>query len=196
MPSATEEKARCPLCDSECKETISIGSRFLIFVECAICGEYIIESILRKELRNHPDYGSQRFILSALSKSRVQGKDRLYIMSANIKELIESAYIPKDPVERIDKVLLLAQAKVNEISDSIEFKHTEYPLAYAKSPKEFDWLIKKAREIGFLEDTGGKFNLTLQGWKRLSDLKTTPTYNNKVFVAMWFASEMLDYWEN
>jgi nucleoside 2-deoxyribosyltransferase len=55
-----------------------------------------------------------------------------------------------------------------------------------------NYLLVKAGEIGYLDTNS--LTLTLNGWRRVDELRETTPNSRQAFVAMWFAKEMDDAW--
>jgi nucleoside 2-deoxyribosyltransferase len=74
----------------------------------------------------------------------------------------------------------------------------DYSVGYAKTPEEFRFLLDRAIGLDFLETPHGEaqYRLTLNGWKRISELRESSAKANQAFVAMWFAREMDAVWSN
>lgn len=71
-------------------------------------------------------------------KNKPSSRNPIEISHSNISDLIESARIPKDPLEAIDRIILYIYKKsINKTYDSfITITANDYPIVYAKNQTE------------------------------------------------------------
>jgi hypothetical protein len=115
----------------------------------------------------------------------------------DLQKLKDSVRIPDGPLESIDRILLYAYRKADSAVEHVRFYFkNDYPIAYAKDAGEFEYLIEKARELGYLErgDDVDWLRLGIDGWKRVSELRRYEVKSNQAFVAMWFSKDLDSAW--
>ena len=129
---------------------------------------------------------------------------------------ILSNYRPLDPLGKMDNALLNFNKKCNHLGEYISVStQMDYPHYHCKEPNELNALIQMALEeeiiIGsfsrdhmndFKIDSRTQSELTLEafkistkGYKRLREIQKQNQESNQCFVAMWFAKEMKDVYE-
>jgi nucleoside 2-deoxyribosyltransferase len=72
----------------------------------------------------------------------------------------------------------------------------DYPIAYAKDAGEFEYVVEKAQELGYLERGTGidMVRLGIEGWKRVTELRRHEVKSSQAFVAMSFNSRLDHAW--
>jgi hypothetical protein len=161
-------------------------------IKCAVCGEYRLSERLAQDLHYALPNG---YIYSAIIREHFEQGIILWV--ENLQELKDSVVVPKNPLDSIDRILLYVMNKTKSASEVIQFKETDYPIAYAKNYDEFLYLFQKAKALGYLEDfSGPNLRLDLKGWKHLSEISQKELKPNQAFVAMWFHNDLNEVWEN
>jgi len=161
-------------------------------IKCALCGEYRLSERLAQDLHYAlPD----SYLYSAIIREHYEQGIILWV--ENLEELKDSVVIPKNPLESIDRLLLYVMSKTKAASEIIQFKDTDYPIAYAKNTEEFSYFIRKAIELNYLEAYAHRqYLININGWKHLSEISQKELRPNQAFVAMWFHKELDEVWEN
>ena len=122
-----------------------------------------------------------------------------------IQDQIDSLSISRNPLERIDRLLLLVQERTSDFRKGASFDHEiDYPLVFARDTEESLYFVGIANRMDYLESSGGGmvvraspgFRLTPQGWERVKVLLHSIVQSNKVFVAMWFDKTMDSIWHD
>ena len=106
-----------------------------------------------------------------------------------------------DPIEKLDKALLIISEKSKQIGDVVIVNHKDdYPLYYCTNSNEFISVIKLLISEGFiapvLQHEVLKFQITTSGYQRIRDLRKYNKESDQCFVAMWFTDEMNEIYEN
>lgn len=165
-------------------------------VSCNVCGKYKIgfrtPDIIQNKSKN------ERSKLSGILREASERGNIITITAENIDEELNSASIPDNAIEKIDKILLYINKKApTDAKGLVISADKDYPIAYAKDNGEFSFYLHKAVELGYLENCkSGCFRLNLEGWKRLGNLIRNQPKADKAFVAMWFDDSMkFDYEE-
>ena len=102
---------------------------------------------------------------------------------------LESMVPPRrDMFRSIDRVLAHVAAEAESFGEEVEMvPDEEYPVAAAKSGREFAQLLQTAQELGFLRYRDGlSYSLTPAGWRRVSEIGADRSRPGQAFVAMWF----------
>ncbi len=161
-------------------------------INCAVCGEYRLSERLAQDLYYAlPD----SYIYSAIIREHFERGIELWV--ENLRELKESVVIPKNPLECIDRILLYIMNKTTSADEVVQFKETDYPIAYAKNYSAFLYLFQKAIGLGYLENLSGpNLRLDLAGWKHLTEISQKELRPNQAFVAMWFHNDLNEVWDN
>jgi hypothetical protein len=161
-------------------------------IKCALCGEYRLSERLAQDLHYAlPD----SYIYSAIIREHYEQGIILWI--ENLEELKNSVVIPKNPLDAIDRILLYHMNKINSADQYIQFKETDYPIAYAKNSEEYGYLFVNAVKLGYIERIGQRnYRIDIDGWKHLSKISQKELKPNQAFVAMWFNEDLNGVWEN
>jgi len=192
-----QELEKCPICERKPNtiETItepSLGHH----IECEVCGNYKLKHLAESDLQNR-EYENKKYIISGYIREATENGKTLLISRDSIKHIINSSIEPNNPFESIDRIILYIRDKT-ETSDAFVkiIGKTDYPIAYARNEKEFEYFLKTAIDLGYLEiGPGSKFRLGIRGWKRLDELSRRVIDSSQAFVAMWFDAELEKAWE-
>ncbi len=164
-------------------------------VSCQRCGNYQISGLLA-------GIGLQQYgnihLISGIVRNRSEFGNPIELDTASIENIFDSNKIPDDPFDLIDLLLIYIAKKSGKIQNPILFNiDYDFSLLYLEKSGEFKFYVDKAKELGYLEfDSNSYVRLTLNGWKRLSEIKKLSKKSNHAFVAMWFDPGMNDIWEN
>lgn len=186
--------SKCYFCNSDVNYS-DFQDKNGILIHCQICGDYRIIEITVRELQTNEIQDS--YIYSAIIR-----ENNLWGIIPTIRDLAsfrESIIVPADPLSCIDRFLLFLQKSLTTYDSYVEVNRTnDYPIAYAKSPQELQFLIAKSHDLGYIENdhTGPKFRLTLEGWKRASNLTNYEKKSTQAFVAMWFNENVQEAWDH
>lgn len=190
---------KCPIClNSDVQVSRPAGGHLAYDIECKRCGNYrISETAASMYLKN---YGPL-YLLSAAIRNRFEREGRIELSTRTFETLLDSVSKPSDPIETIDLLLQHIFRKTGKISKSVVFTENDYPLLFAEDVNEFYHYLKLAEKLNLIEpkiiDTSEReYYLTLEGWKRIFELKKNEIKLRQAFVAMWFDSNLDDAWEN
>jgi nucleoside 2-deoxyribosyltransferase len=217
------EENKCPVCGSEARYCTA-GNSFEKNVQCERCGIYYFDRqfllksgelepsakscmyyILTHNIFGHkrlnPNDVSQPKILFFSKEEKEDGfiKDH-YIISE--KTLYD--YLPKNFLDRVDKVLINLGEYIGEIGESISFHcgGTEdifNVICFVENSIQNNYgyilqLFKLIKEIGYLSQTSDKglaYIISAKGWAHLEELKKSNKVENQVFIAMCFNNNIL-----
>ncbi len=181
-----EDNKKCYLCDRVVKTEHEFDRRSVFKVNCQTCGHYNISLEATLAIKHI----NQRYVLSALTREQSKKGSYITILTTNIKTLLESVSVPKDPLEQIDRILLYIIQNDNTAKASANLLREYYPIAFAKDESEFEFLCDMARKLEYIYVGGDeKDRIDIKGWRRLAELKKTRPDTNKVFIAMWFGDK-------
>ncbi len=185
----------CPICKGTAEVRRQSGGVDVFDVFCSRCGNYKITFTLAAS--NIEGYGS-RHLISGIIRNRFEKGEKIDLNSNNLQLLLESTNIPTDPFDIIDLLLEHILRKTGKLNKSFKIEAaTNFPLLYLESAADFFFFVKKANELNFLVSTeSNSVQLTLDGWKRLSEIKTQKPKSKQAFVAMWFSTDLDSAWEN
>ena len=187
---------KCPICRQPIKEEqrqqATRGSFFDI--SCSSCGNYQIggffESVLSKDIAE-----DKRCILSGILREASDQDRPIKLLEGNLNDVLASASPPDGPIEAMDRILLYVKDQGDTVADFVEIQSKDYPIAYAKNPKEFVYYLTNLIQLGLLNNSGSSYQLTLNGWKHLMDLSKDRIDSSQAFVAMWFNEKTAEAWE-
>ena len=133
------------------------------------------------------------------NSKRLIGDEKL--KSADLKNIV-SQFRHLDPIEKMDHTLIILHKSSKFVGDKIDVNYGyDYPLYYCKEPKEalaiLDLLFKEG--LIFVPDiynVQDKINITAKGYRRIREINKPNLDSRQCFVAMWFAPEMGDVFNN
>jgi hypothetical protein len=145
----------------------------------------------------------QRYLLSALTRQASDADRPLTITTENLSVLLASVPSLITPIENINRTLLLIKKRQHRADECVVLKmDNDYPLVFARDGKELDYFLNTLVEQGLLESphsqwpSEGGARLTPAGWQRALELQKTQRDSDQAFVAMWFAKELDEAWQD
>ena len=159
-------------------------------VECRACGPYRLLEPGARELHGWKWHDSLHILSGAIRNQNEQG---IKVIIGSLDDFGSSTAVPQGPLERIDHIVLHLLRKMDTYDATVTLSPTyDYPLAYAKNPKEFEFLVSKSVELGYVElaTEGAQYRLTVNGWQRASVLDAAKVKPRQAFVAMSFNQEL------
>ncbi|MCP4482263.1 MAG: hypothetical protein GY817_05715 [bacterium] len=183
-----------------------LAERLLMNVSCQACGYY-------QRYQGETDIPQgKKYIVSGVTRNKTESiyrkmaqnkninherffKERTVIAPETIDEILQGANFPKTLIEAVDKVILYIGNDTYglDYSETVNFTKHDYPLIYAKNSDLFIDVLKKTKELGYIEGVTtqlgeqglGKYKLSIKGWERYLEIRNLKN-KNKAFVAMWF----------
>jgi hypothetical protein len=184
----------CPLCDLENTDfENSTEPGLTVIISCKNCGQYMIHydilPIITSSLKD------QRYILSGLIRENTDEHRPTFVIQASIPDNFASYIsLPTDLFEQMDRILMYIYKKTNFGGEYVIIENTECAIAYAKNISEFNFLLSKLIELEHIEKSEtDKYRLSIDGWKRVFEIKKIVSKSNQCFVAMWFDDSMGDF---
>ena len=194
---------KCPIC----LKSAQLAPRRLITpeaatsyaVSCERCGEYHISMVAATARDLVPD--EKRHILSGIVRNRFEQGETVLITTENVQAILDSMSVPSNPIEAIDLLLKHLLRKAGKTGEYVQLDiHTDYPILFAETPKEFNFYVQKAHALRYIESPEGinviRHRLTINGWYRLIDLGKHERKSDQAFVAMWFDPSLDEIWRN
>lgn len=193
-------EARCPLCTNTEARLVEEGpERQFEKWHCAYCGAFELEIPFthRSSLEDEDPH-----LLSGLTAERnLRDQPPLVIGPHNVDDLVARG--PKHPVEQADRLLVNLAYKSSEpgVWTSLTSRGHR-ALAFAKATDAFMAWLDFLESEELIEYTGERedepndlgFRLTLDGWRRVRELRTQGADSDIGFVAMDFGKDFEDLW--
>jgi nucleoside 2-deoxyribosyltransferase len=186
----------CPVCGEDgAFDRQAKGDR--VAFDCKVCGWFLISGTALELLRGG-QYKDDRYKLSGAIRHGSSPDHRVKLQSDSIPELISTATPPSTPFEAIDRLILLVHQYLPSLVDKTVINDYDYPLIYARSSRELQGLLKLGEDTGFLtvrrdSQQGPRASvcgLTVDGWRRLAELRRLGQASDQAFVAMSFKPEL------
>jgi nucleoside 2-deoxyribosyltransferase/DNA-directed RNA polymerase subunit RPC12/RpoP len=192
------DNIKCHICRKELKKIESSGENY--YVECDYCGKYFINRYALNYPIGVPEKDSH-FVMCAIRNLSEQGE--IITFSENtVKNLHERIIPPANPVETVDKILeYIANSTKGKPGLDYEFSlSNDFPIFFAESDRELLYHINNAESLGYIKKQATRGSctarLTLDGWRRLEEIKNTRRQSKQAFVAMWFDEALTSAWDN
>lgn len=184
----------CLLCGSEADSFFGDPSHVELWFSCKTCGKYRINASFGCGCKDY-----QKPILSAYCR-RSPGA-WVYLGPNEADELC--ALVPKySPPEKIDRLLQVLGEYSVELGEPALFDTMrDYPLIVANSGNEAQFLVGELirRKLAWEDSNrvlGPRLIVTMDGWKRIEELKTSGRSLTQCFVAMAFRKDTDRIWED
>jgi hypothetical protein len=116
--------------------------------------------------------------------------------SDSLMKVAAAAPQPGGLSEAIDRLLLLVGTRANYRKGASMIKDQDYPLLRARGADDMNALINFAMKLGYLEPSTGPLRPTIDGWKRIDQLRIDRPKSRRAFVAMWFSSDLDEAWKS
>ena len=117
-------------------------------------------------------------------------------------EQIVSAFRPLDPIEKMDQALINFEKASLYVGSLVEFNPAnDYPSYYCNEPGELIAICKLLFKAGLIfapddVDPQDYLYITADGYQRLREIQKPNRDSRQCFVAMWFAADMNEVFEN
>jgi nucleoside 2-deoxyribosyltransferase len=158
-----------------------------IRVNCKVCKPYTISERCLRAL--HPGKAHESHLISGAVREL---NDRgVNVVINNFDDVLASVVVPNGPLERIDRIVRYIYEHMDSYDSTVKLiAQLDYSIAYAKHAREFGFLIDRASELRYMDrnNNGDEYTcqLTIAGWKHVSDLIRHDVKTNQAFVAMSF----------
>lgn len=189
---------KCPICsaDAEGQEDFRTDD---LRVTCDVCGRYAITRHARTNLPHELDE-AQRSHLSAVTRRASDEGAPLLLRSDSLRTVLDENPRPPGPVEMMELLLGFVGRKAPIAGQAADVRESDYPIAFARGPAELAFLLSSLEGLGWIkrgstQESRGRFHVTIDGWRRLAELKTKPRQSRTAFVAMSYEASLNDAWE-
>ncbi|MDD3926933.1 MAG: hypothetical protein PHT33_09775, partial [bacterium] len=113
---------RCPICGydatkSDFEITNSNSTNKVSLIVCKLCGDYLIDRRATDYLEHVDRDKDKDYILSGYTRYMSEKDKRAIITRDSMQTILETAPIPKDPIEAMDRILLFIAKRNINISD-------------------------------------------------------------------------------
>ncbi len=183
---------QCPLCNQESRVEVDFKS-LNREGRCGRCGYIRITEDAVEEANKR----GKLHILSAWFR-RINSSEVSLVKRLDIVTIIDDT--PEYSVlEKIDRTLAAMFDYTPEPGQRSEFTpQNDYPLVYAKSSNEAAFYIRQLAELGYVQqDTNTSIvRIKAKGFERLMEMKKSGRTSSLAFVAMSFAEQMNDTYDN
>jgi len=190
---------KCLLCEYEA-ERYGLGSlEMRCRYVCPNCGTFLVTSLYERTFN-----GLQKHLISGYVREKYDNDEEAYITTENVGSIMDSPLIPRSPIEKLDKLLLWYYKKSDSFGKLI--KVSPYPaICYAVDKVELDGLYSHAVEHKhFLLlhndlpqiDEDQYILVPMETHQYCRELLNNGHVSNTAFVAMWFAKELDDAYNN
>ena len=119
----------------------------------------------------------------------------LKLLSSTLCAIIDSAPRARSLMDGVDRLLLVLGDRAASYMARIKVdKERDYPLLLAHGPQGMNELMIVAIQLGLVETQTNELKITIEGWKRIDDLRQSRPNSRRAFVAMWFDNTLDDAW--
>lgn len=186
----------CPLCTSpHAKITTRYGGD-TDFVSCQRCDDFSITHEAEARLGSPGDV-TNRQVLSAISRHHAERGERLLITASVLDDYLALAPPRNTPLDAIDKLLVYIGERQTGLSEWTLLPNDRFPLQVVRSSKDYEYLKQVLVERDLLEsqvETYERVRLSIDGWARYYELRSSQPISSQAFVAMWFDAAVSDAW--
>lgn len=162
-------------------------------ISCPRCGSYLAGPFAKAVLKEFS--AEQRADVSiAVRQNHISGGDPIPIDQSTVEEILASSPPRLSLFEGVDRALLYLAARAPSHFAQITFhKEIDFPALRFKSEREMNDALVAAARLGYFESD--KSRITVDGWRRILELRRDAPNSRQAFVAMWFAKELDEGWE-
>lgn len=163
-------------------------------IDCKFCGNYKPSEKLLRLVVDRPV--NNRHIYSGAIRELYEESGR-EVWVENLDILLASVVVPKNPMEKIDRILLHIAKNSMTVDTGVPYDFSLFPIAYAQTENELGAFISMAaNQAGYLTvgGIGDPILLTMAGWRRVEELATVRRSSSQAFVAMSFKDDLTEVW--
>jgi len=183
---------RCPICNIEqCTIRENPGQEDFYSVSCKRCGDYLLsDTAFHSKLTTVKN----RHLFSGAIRNNYENGEKLYFYLDDFKNLLDTVKVPSNPEESINLLLKHISNKLRNPADSVKFTpFFDFPLLYAKEPREFEYYLDQAQKLKYVEfdDTYKGYRLTMEGRRHLEELskKDLADSEKKILVFISYSTK-------
>jgi len=184
---------RCRLCNATITGAVEPTETGLLFYNCPTCGRYFMSGTAEALLGNLSD--DDRLRLTFAARQAFESRAPLKILGDDITALIAGAPRPASLMDGVDRLLLLLGKRATSFLAKIAInKDQDYPLLFARGAKGMNEMQVVAMQLEYMENNPAEIRLTVNGWRRIEELRASQPDSRQAFVAMWFDHTLDDAW--
>jgi nucleoside 2-deoxyribosyltransferase len=144
-----------------------------------------------------PHDSTNRQMLSAICRYHAERGEPLLITADVLDDYLVLAPPRSTPLEALDELLIYIGEKQPGLSDWALLTNDRFPIQVTRNTKDYEFLKRVLVEKKLVEshdDSYEHVRLSIDGWARYHDLRSTRSDSHQAFVAMWFADELTPAW--
>lgn len=189
----------CPICKGPAGTDGHYKGRNATAFRCGTCG---IGLIANTAIGDRPGLKG-KWLLQAYFRHQPDTEPGAAVETEDIDRIL-AAGSPLGPIEQLDNLLVSIADRSEALNAWSEFNiASDFPLIWAKNPSEAAYLVKELMRTGLLEPNAfhqavaepgphvptasPRLKLTVEGWRRVQEVRQKPPITAQVFVAMQFA---------
>lgn len=170
-------------------------------ISCDYCGNYkIAKDVVDLKILEQEQYLKDIYLLSAAIYKKTALGEITELTFSSIPELIKNTN-RKPPLEIINDILEYVSQIADSIIDEIKFNDKDIPKFVLKNRDELFEYITQIKDLNYWKlldyqpdknrfPWNRKVRITLDGWKKIAEIRKTKVDSNQAFVAMWFDDSM------
>ena len=177
----------CRLCGDNTRDGgVHDFSRDIYFYDCGLCGRYLITF----QAWYNVSSGVDTFQLRAATRQASEAGERLLLTPENIRRFA-AEHAATSISGNLEKLLAFITRRCPRPSQTVPINaQADYPVIDAIAPKELDFFLAYAQELGFVKwNDGNVYSLTPKGWAHVRGDSGVPV-PGRCFVAMAFRPEL------
>lgn len=197
---------KCYFCEKEGISNERSGwGKIINTYDCPRCGRVILTFEAASDLKGYLT-NKNKSILSICLRNYNEKKDyRSTQKQLTLHDLDQflNSYHEMDALEKIDNALLILEQKSNFIGDKVRvYIGNDYPYYHCIGLDELSMILRFLYMEDYISTVSGTFFpddpffITTKGYGRLAELRKVNEDSRQCFVAMWFADEMNEVFEN
>jgi hypothetical protein len=178
----------CPICTLSGAMTAARTGDFLEY-GCPVCGDFRATDSAAEELKHLKE--EERFILSGVTRTASEKGHRVKV-TAPVRAQIDSAPVWTSLFDGVDLLILFLASRSEGYGREVNFhSQTDYAAVLARGATQFQDLLRLAGDLGwFTRGQGQMGKITVDGWRRIEELRDKQPSSRQAFVAMSFASAL------
>lgn len=176
-----------------CGQQVKVYGVNIKNVDCPNCGQYEIDREAYDDLPNERKLKNNKHLISGyIREMNEMGVKIDVIRNDNIEQFYSNSFIPGNPMEKSDKILMYLSRKTSSFGEEIELNINQCAISYSAKPDEFVKLIEllKDRDYIGIETLDAGYHLKAKGHERVKELESKNEYSKQAFVAMSFNPEL------
>ncbi len=190
------ENEGCIFCGQHVEKPMTSGDNYRF--DCQNCGIYKITGTALEDMPNSvKKFQERKHLISGFLREMAElGLLTEMITSYNYNSLLSSSLIPKNALEKLNKLILFFYRKTEYLYQEIEIVFSQTAIAYAKNEQELKNMIQALSSLDYIDASSKtlqnrKYHLTLTGIEKAEALHKEVKQSKQCFVAMWFDDYMV-----